>query len=82
MYGTTPCDCNVSLRSPRDNVLVLIGGIDAPLTMLNSESLNVLNKRQSTSPSVTRNTQKFDAYVDGNLDDDRDSTSILRKVLG
>ena len=47
-----------------------------------SGSLYVLNKYQSTSPSVSRNTQNFDASVDENLANDRDSTSIFSKVLG
>ena len=50
--------------------------------MGHSGSLNVLNKHQYTYPSVSRNTQKFDASVYGNLADDRDYTSIFRKVLG
>ena len=46
-----------------------------------SGSLDVINKQQSTSPSVIRNAQNFDSSVDGNLADDRDSTSLFRKVL-
>ena len=44
--------------------------------------LDVLNKWQSTSPSVSRNTQTFDASVDGNLSNDRDSTSVFSKAIG
>ena len=45
-------------------------------------SLDVLNKRQSTSPSVSRNIQNFDASIDVNLSDDRDITFIFRKAIG
>ena len=44
--------------------------------------LDVLNKWQSTSPSISRNNQNFDASVGGNLADDRNFTSILSKVIG
>ena len=50
--------------------------------MGNSGSQDILKKRQSTSPSVRRNDQNVDASVDGNLVDDRDSTSIFRKLMG
>ena len=80
--GTNPCDCNVAVTYPRDNGSVLIGGIVVPPTIGHIGSQDVLNKRQYTSPSVRRNTQKFCASVDENLADDGDSTSILRKLLG
>ena len=44
-------------------------------------SQQVANKRQSTSPVLSGNTQKLDAIVDGNLPDDINSASILRKVI-
>ena len=47
-----------------------------------SGSLAVLNKRQSTYPIISSNTQNFDASVDGNFADDGDSTSIFSKVIG
>ena len=47
-----------------------------------SGSLDVLNKWQSTSLSISRNTQKFDASVDGNLANDKDSMSVFSKVIG
>ena len=80
--GTIPGDFDVDVRSPRDNGPVLVGGIGVPLTMGHSGSLGITNKRQSTYSSVSRNTQKFDASVDGNLADDGDSMSIFRKLLG
>ena len=56
--------------------------ISVPPTRGHSGSLEVINKRRSTSPSVSSNTQKFDASVDGKLVDDGYSTSILGKVNG
>ena len=50
--------------------------------MGHSGSLDVLNKRISGSPSVSRNTQKFGASVDINLANDGYSTSIFSKLLG
>ena len=50
--------------------------------MCHSGSLGVLNKRQSMSPTVSRNNQNFDASVDGDFSNYGDSTSIFRKVLG
>ena len=41
-------------------------------------SLQVANKRKSTSSGLGRNTQKLDAVVDGKLPDDLNSTSILK----
>ena len=43
---------------------------------------DVLNRRQSTPPSVSRKNQKFDTSVDRNLADDGYYTSIFRKLLG
>ena len=79
---TTPHDGNVAVRNPQDNRTVLIAGIVVPSTMGYSGSQNVLKKRQSTSPSVRMNAQKFDASVDVNLANDGDSTEIFSKVLG
>ena len=50
--------------------------------MGNSGRQDIIKKRQSTSPGVGRNAQKFDASVDVNLSNDRDYTAIFRKVLG
>ena len=46
-----------------------------------SGSLDILNKRKSTPPSVSRNTQNVHASVDGNLANDGDSMSITSKVI-
>ena len=53
-----------------------------PPTLGHSWRLEVLNKRQSRSLSLSRNTQKIEISVDENLANDRDSTSIFKKVLG
>ena len=50
--------------------------------MGHSGSLGVLNKQQSTSSLVSRNTRKFNASVDDILPNAKDSTSIFSKVLG
>ena len=60
----------------------MIGGIVVSPTMGHSGSQDILNKRQSKYPRVRRNTQQFDASVDGNLADDRDSKAIFSNVLG
>ena len=48
----------------------------------NSGSLQVINKRQSTASDEIGSTKKFDTSVDIKLDNDEDSTSILRNVIG
>ena len=80
--GTNPGNCDVAVRYPQDSRPVLIRCIRVLPTIGHSGSLEVLNKRQSISPSVRRNTKKFDASVHKKLADDRDSTSILGKALG
>ena len=50
--------------------------------MGHSVILEVLNKRKSTSPNVSRNIQKFDASIDENLANDEYSASIFSKVIG
>ena len=80
--GTTPHDCDVAVRPPRRNWPVLIGGIVVPPTMGHSWSKYILNKRLSTSPSVSRNNQKLDTSADGSLADYRDSTTIFGKIMG
>ena len=47
-----------------------------------SRSLQVSNKRQSTVSDKIGETQKFDTSIDRNLDDDKDSKSIISKVIG
>ena len=80
--GTTQGKCNAAVRSPWGNSWVLIRDIRFPLTRGNSGSLDVLNKRKSTSPSISRNNQKFDAFVDENFANDWYSMSIFSKVIG
>ena len=80
--GTTPRNGEILLRSLRDNGPVLIEGIVVPPTMGNSGGQEIFNKRRSTSSSITRNAQTFDASVDINLADDRYSMEIFSKVLG
>ena len=79
---TTTGNCNVAVTSFQGNSPVLIGGIDVYQTRGHIGSLDVLNKRKSTYPIVSRNTHKFDASVDGNLANDGDSTFIFIKVIG
>ena len=74
---TSQCYCNVAVRYPRDNMPVLIRDIVFPPTMGHIRSSEDLNKHQSTSPSISRNTQTFDASVDGNLAND----GMLRPFL-
>ena len=79
--GNTPYNCDVAERSPRENGPVLIGGIVTPETIGYNGSLDVLNKQQSTPPSISSNTQYFDSSVDGNFAKDGEYTFIFRKVL-
>ena len=51
--GTTPHDFDVAVKSFRDNGPVLIGRIVVLPIMAHSGRLNILNKRQSTSASVS-----------------------------
>ena len=79
---TTPGDCNIYVRFPWNKFPVLTGGIGVLPTRGHIGSLDVLNKRQSTSPSASRNNQKFDASVDRNLANDGYSKSIFSKLIG
>ena len=67
---------------PEKTGQLLLELLASPPTMGHSWSLNVLNKQQPTSPSISRNTQQFDTSVEGNFSDDRNYTPILSKVLG
>ena len=60
----------------------MIGCIGAPATRGNSGILQVFNKRQYTVSDKIGDTQKLDTSVDIKLDNDRDSTSIFRNVIG
>ena len=80
--GTNPGNCGIAVRTPHGNSLVLIKGIRTPSTRGHSESLKIFSKRQSMSPSFSRNTQIFDASIDRKLANDGDSTSIFSKVIG
>ena len=64
-YGNMSLGGDVVVRYPQDNEPVLIVGIIVPPTMGNSGIQDIIKKRQYTYPSVTRNSQKFDASVDG-----------------
>ena len=79
--GTMPRNGDVEISSPRDNAPVLIGGIVVPPTMGDSGRQDILKRRQSTSPRVGMNAQKFDASVNGNLINYRDSAAIFSKVM-
>ena len=71
----------MDVMPPRDNSLVLIGGIGTPQTIGKITSLEMFSKRQSTSPNLSRNTQTFDASVDRKLANDGDYTSIFRNMM-
>ena len=64
---TTPDDWYIDVMYPQGKSPVLIGGTTVSPACGLSGSLDVINKRQYTSPSVSRNTKCFDASVDGNL---------------
>ena len=80
--GTAPGDCDISVRSPWTNSPVLIGGNGVPSTRGHSGSLQKFNKRKSTVSEKIRDTQTFDASIDGKLANDGDYTSIFSKVIG
>ena len=80
--GSTPGDMGHVVSTKHDPSPVLIAVVGTlPPCVLNG-SLQVTNKRKSTSPAVVGNTQKLDAVVDGNLPDDLDYASIFSNVIG
>ena len=80
--SNTPGDTPQTVRSPRDNSPVLIGGIGVSPASGHSGILQVFNKPQSTVSDKIRDTQKFDTSIDRKLSDDQDSASIFSKVIG
>ena len=80
--STTPGDCNIDVRFPRANYPDLIGVIGILPPRGNIGSLKVFNEQKSTVSDETRDTQNFDNYVDTNLANIGDSTSIFSKLIG
>ena len=80
--GITPGDvCSaVIVKHAHSTVLIVIVSTSSPFGLIGI--LYVANKRQSTSPVLGGNTQKLDAFIDGNLPDDLNSASIFSKVIG
>ena len=80
--SNTPGEWNIAVRYPHANFPVLIGGIGVPPTRWHSGILQVFNEQKSTVSDETRDTQNFDNYVDTNLANIGDSTSIFSKLIG
>ena len=68
--GNTPGNCDVSVRSPRQNSPVLIGGTSMFQARGLRRSLEMLNKQGYTDSEEIGDTQKFDTSVDGKLAED------------
>ena len=78
---STPCDILNAVRVNHDPYAVLIVIVStSPQCGLNG-SLQVSNKRQSTSPRLGGNTQKLDTVVDGKFPNDLYYASIFCKVI-
>ena len=71
---------SICIFEPPPPVLIEIIGT-APPCGLNA-SQEFVDKRQSTSPGLVRQSQKLNTFVDRKLSDDRDLTSIFSKVIG
>ena len=70
----------VSVKNAPSPVLIVIVATSPPCVL--DVSLQVPNKRQSTSPTLDGNTQKLDAVIDRKLPDDLDSALVFSKVIG
>ena len=81
-YVSTLGGCSIYVRSPRNNSLVLIGGITMSPASGISGRFKVFNKQQSNSPGKIRDTQKLDTSIDINFPNDWYSASIFSKIIG
>ena len=73
---------DISVRSSRANLPVMIEGIRVSPYSGRGERLQVFNKQQSTFSGKIGDTQKFDTSVDIKLAYNGDYTSIFSKVIG
>ena len=80
--GSTPGDIHNSDSIENSSSPVLIGIFSTSSPCGLNASLQVANKRQSTSPTLVKNGQKLDAVIDGKLPDDLDAASVFSKVIG
>ena len=80
--GSNPGEiCNdVRIKDAPYPVLIVIDATYPPCGL--NRSLQVANKRQSTSPGLGGNTQKLDAVINGKLPDGLESASFFNKVIG
>ena len=79
--GSTSRDIHNAFSAVETTYPVLIGIFTtSPPCGINTIH-KVANKRQSASPGLVRQSQKLDAFVDGNFSDNQDLTSIFSKVI-
>ena len=78
--GTTPQNGNTSIRSPRLNYSVLVGGgTTASPTIMGIQ--DIISPKGPTSYVEVRNALIFNTSVNGNLDKNGNHTSISSKVI-
>ena len=78
---STPGDIGhaVSIVEIPSQVLMITVATSPPCGL--NASLQVANKKQSTSPALVGNTPKLDTVVDGKFPNDMDYTSVSIKVI-
>ena len=81
-YYSTPSYCDIAVRYPRMNSPVLIGCIIVFPKSLIMWSQDIVSIHGSTSSAEVGDTQKFNTSIDGNSDENRDYTTIFKKVIG
>ena len=80
--GSTPCNMGHVVRFEHAPSPVLIGIFATSPPCGINRSLQVANKRQSTSPGLGGNTQKLDTVVEGKFPNYMNSASIFSKAIG
>ena len=79
--GTTPRDGSTSIRSPRLNSPVLIGGgTIVSLTRTGSQDIGI--PKGPTGSVEVRNAQIFNTSINGNSADNGDPASNFSKIIG
>ena len=80
--GSTPggIDTSIGINEKLSPSLIRIIGTDPPFGLNFIQEVG--NIQQYTSPGLVRQSQKLYAAIDGNLSNNRNSTSIFSKAIG
>ena len=79
-YGTPPRDENTSIRSPRLNSPVLIGG-STTISPTSTGSQDIGSPKRPTGYVEVRNAQPFNTPINGSSEEKGDTTSTFSKLI-